>query len=308
MTRKRIALMFLCVVTAVVAWQGAAAKEKKSGAAQGSDTERLMAAARSCDLPTLRALIASGTNLSATDENGMDALSYASLNRADMPVSATSKLFKASSGTHAKWTHIQWTLKCPLAVTALTEAGVDPWKSRFYQNPRLDESRPEMIAVIRVEDDRAMKGDSSKLLDQLTDGIEAQIRDNHAALSQLQYPVLGLSEARQRLRTSGFSAEDTMAPDRAKACNALGVDSVFEARLEDYRISSLGVVSAAKMRMNFALTDCKTGDLLWRSDLDYAIAEGWLASAFGGGKVKQVTNGFVGPPAVSFPPYEKRKE
>ncbi len=306
MTKKLFVVLFLCTLMAAVGRQGVEAREKKSDAAQGSDTDRLLASARSCDLSTLKALIASGVNLSAPDANGLDALSYASLNRTDMPVSATSKLFKASAGTHAKWTHIQWTLKCPGVVSALTDAGVDPRKSRFYQNPRLDEGRPEMIAVIRVEDNREAKGDSNKLLDQMTEGIESQLRDNHSALSQLQYPILGLTEVRQKLRTSGFSAEDTMAPDRAKACKVLGADSVFEASLEDFRSRSVGVVSTAKMRMNFTLTDCKTDELLWHSDLDYPIAEGWLASAFGGSKVKQAAGGFVGPP-LSHSPRTRRE-
>lgn len=51
-----------------------------------------------------------------------------------------------------------------------------------------------------------------------------------------------------------------MAPDRVKACqalNPLGVDSVFEASMEDFRSSSAGIVSAAGARMTFALTDAK---------------------------------------------------
>jgi hypothetical protein len=270
-----------------------------------------MAAAKSCDLTALKTLIASGVNLSATDDNGLDALSYASLNRADVPVSASSMLFsRGASNTHAKWTHTQWTLKCPVAVSALTEAGASPLKARFYQDPRLDSNRPSMIAFIRVEDDRSNKGDSNKLLDQMTEGIETQLRDSHAGLRQLEYPIIGLSEARQKLLGSGFSAEDAMTPDSAKACKALAVDSVFQAGLEDYRsstalqnVADLGV-SATRMRMNFTLTDCKTGELLWRSDLDYPIVEGWLAGVFGGSKAKQAATGFVGPPAVSFPPYE----
>lgn len=311
MTMRRMIAVLSLSLLICASWRGADGKEKKKNDSQGSDTQRLIAAAQSCDLPMLKTLIASGVNLSATDENGMDALSYASFNREQVSISASSMLFShGNSNTHAKWTHMQWTLKCPLAVSALTDAGADPWKARFYQNPRLDETRPSMIAIIRVEDDRSTKGDSNKLLDQMTDGIETQLRASHAGLSQLEYPIIGLNEVRQKLLASGFSQQETMSPDRAKACKALAVDSVFEARLEDYRSSTalqnLATLetSATTMRMNFSLTDCATGALLWRSDRDYPIVEGWLVRAFAGSKAKQAETGVVGQPAVSFPPYE----
>jgi hypothetical protein len=281
------AALTLGFLTAGFAWQCAEAKSKKEVPTTGP--EGLRYAAVACDLPTLKTLIASGVDISAADASGFDALSRASLNRHDM----REKL------------QFGWKLICPQAVEALTGAGADPWKAKFYQNPRLDELQPGMIAVIRVEDNRRDKGQSEKLMEEMTDGVEQQLAGHVARNSpRLGYPVLSLNEARKRLLASGFSAEDAIAPDRIKACKALGVDSVFEASLEDYRSRSAGIVSAAGMRLKFALIDCKGGELLWRSDQDYTLAEGFLVRSFGGGKLKQVITGFVdGNAAVEFPRY-----
>lgn len=87
------------------------------------------------------------------------------------------------------------------------------------------------------------------------------------------------------------------------------MDSVFEASLEDYRSRTPGIVSAAGMRMQFNLTDCKTGELLWRSDQDYTLAEGWIISRFGGSKVRQMIIGSLdGNPVIGFPKHEERKK
>jgi hypothetical protein len=223
------------------------------------------------------------------DAKGFDALTHASLVRHDM----SEKL------------QFGWKLKCPQAVEVLTGAGVDPSKAKFYQNPRLDDLQPGMIAVIRIEDNRQDKGQSEKLMEEMKEGVEKQLAGHVARNSpRLGYPVLSLNEVRKRLLASGFSAEDAVAPDRMKACKALGVDSVFEASLEDYRSRSAGIVSATGMRLKFALTDCKGGELLWRSDLDYTLAEGILVRSFGGGKLKQIITGFVdGNAAIEFPRY-----
>lgn len=280
---KFYAVWFLGVVTIGFSWLGAEAKSHKTHPTTG--VEGLMYAAGKCDLPALKSVIASGVNVSGTDA-GSDALRVASLNR---------KL----RGNRKTW----WMLKCPAVVAALTEAGADPWKATFYQNPSLDQHRPNMIAVIRVEDNREQKGESEKIIADMTDGVELQLHHDH--VNHLGYPIVALNEVRQKLRTSGFSAEDTIAPDRVKACKALGADSVFEASLEDFRSKSIGITSSAGVTMRFVLTDCKTGDLLWRADQYYTLAEGFLASAFGHSKVKQIITGFAGQPAIAFPVYKK---
>jgi len=297
-TMKRYAVFVLGVVAASVAWQGAEAKENKTDRknAQAIDTEKVTAAAQSCDLPTLKALIASGVDVSATDADGYDALSRASLNR-----KTWFGLWKKAQGNPE-----YLTLKCPSAVVALKDGGADPWKAAFYQNPRLDEHRPQMIAVLRVEDNREKKGESEKIMRDMTDGVEIQLRGNTKQLSHLGYPILKLNEVRQKLLLSGFSAEDTVAPDRAKACTALAADSVFEASLEDFRTRSIGIEDVTGMRMKFTLTDCRTGELLWRSDQNVKLARGFLVKAFGN-KVKEMVTGEFGG-GINFPPYDKRKK
>jgi hypothetical protein len=274
-----------------VTWQGAVAEKPKK--VPTTDAEKLDAAIASCDIPALKSLISSGVDISVTDATGYDALSRASLMREE-------RLYKQK---------VAWKLTCPAAVTSLTEAGADPWKAKFYQSPRLNENQPEMIAIISVEDNRENKGDSERLLQEMTHGVEIQLGGYSRVGSNrhLAYPILKLSEVRQKLRTSGFSEEDTVAPDRLKACKALGVDSVFESSLESYRSKNVGIASSAGMRMKFTLTDCKTGELLWRSDQDYTLATGWLIGASGGAKVQEIITGSVsGIPAVGFPLHVKK--
>lgn len=283
--------MALSVMLTALAWQGSAAQGKTTLESKASNKVGLLSAVQSCDLPTLNAFIASGVNLSGSEFSPAalnDALSLASQNRVT---------------TLRSDDHIRWTLKCPPAVVALTQAGADPWKAAFYQNPRLDHARPKMIAIIRVDDVRQVKQNSGEIVEEMTDGVETQLHGGNRI--NLKYPIIGLNQARQKLRTSGFSAEDTMAPDRTKACNALGVDSVLEASMVDFGSKSIGIASAAAMRMRFILTDCNTGELLWGSDRYYSLQTGWLIR---GSRIKRIITGFADAPALAFPAYEKRNE
>lgn len=271
---------------ALVNIAGNRAEAKKHTDTPVSESEKLAIAAENCDMATLQALISSGVSGSTTNANGWDALSRASLNRKNMGLKNKKK----------DW----WTLKCPAAVAALTHAGADPLKAKFYQNPELDERRPQMIAVLRIGDNREQKGDSDKLIDEMTDAVETQLHNGH----HLGYPIIQLSDVRQKLLASGFSAQETMAPDRAKACQVLGVDSVFEGSLENFKKASAGIASSAGMGLKFILTDCRTQSLLWSSDQEYTLSLGFLAN-MGAGKLKKVITGFAGEPALGFPVYEK---
>lgn len=294
MTKKFYSVFISCVLTTGFSSQSAQAKKHKNDRANGEG----------CD-QTYKALIASGADLAATDANGLDALSRASSDR-DL------RLFNLW-GTHRPKVRTALKLNCPAAVQDLTEAGADPWKAKFYQNPRLNETQPQSIAVIRVDDNRENKGDSEKLLGQMTTAVELQLSASGGTRPfRLLYPIVRLSEVRQKFLAAGFTVEEAVAPDRVKACKALGADSVFEASLEDYRSRNLGVAFATGMRMKFALTDCKTGELLWRSDQDYAAAVGLIIKAFGANRIQEIITGTLGGdsvsnptiPAVAFPPYE----
>jgi len=296
-TKKVYAVLLMTVVMAGIPWQGVEAKKEKPHPTTG--TEGLLYAAGACDVPLLKSIIASGVDINATNANGYDALSLASFNR--------QLTLWEGWGFNKPRSKSAMTLTCPSAVTALTTAGADPWKTSFYQNPLFDEHRPGMIAVITVADDRADKGKSEKIMDEMTHGIELQLSGKSDKPSlHLGYPIVRLNEVRQKLLAAGFSAEESVAPDRVKACKALGLESVFEASLEDYRHKNVGIASSAGMRMKFELTDCKTGEPLWRSDQEYKLATGVLIGAFGGAKVQQTITGSVsGSPAVAFPAYEK---
>lgn len=300
MTRTRLySILILSTVTIGFAQQGAEAKSKKK--------DQMTSGA--CD-QSFKAVVASGGDLSATDANGFDVLSRASLDR-------DSTLFNAW-GVHHPMIKTAMKLNCPSAVSVLTTGGADPWKTKFYQSPRLNESQPDSIAVISIEDQRESKGKSEKLIGQMTAAVELQLSGSASPLHgfHLGYPIMRLSEVRQKLLAAGFSLEDAMAPDRMKACKALGADSVFEASLEDYRSRNVGVASAAAMRMKFALTDCKTGELLWKSDQDNTLAVGLLIETLGAGKMQEIITGTVGGgtianspiPAVGFPAYEGGKK
>jgi hypothetical protein len=290
-TNKLYAVLLVGAVMISAPWQGVEARKEKSHPTTGP--EGLFYAAGGCVMPLLKSLIASGVSLTVTDAQGFDALSHASLNRDMRP-------YKPKTA---------YKLNCPQAVTALTEAGADPWKAGLYQNPSLNDTQPETIAVISVTDNRAEKGKSEKIMQEMTHGVELQLHGGHGpGKLHLSYPIVPLNDARQKLLAAGFSADEAIAPDRTKACKVLGTDSVFEASLEDYRSKNVGVASSAGMRMKFALTDCKTGNLLWRSDQNYSLAVGFLIGTFGGAKVQETITGSVsGTPAIAFPYHQKEK-
>ena len=137
----RFHMMAIVALTAIgFIGDPATAKDKMPAPTNGPDGLRY--AAVTCDLPMLKSLIASGTSVSVPDTEGFDALSRASLNREQILFAGWG--FKKPRATNAM------TLTCPLVVAALTDAGADPWKGKFYQNPLLDEHRPKVIAVIKA--------------------------------------------------------------------------------------------------------------------------------------------------------------
>jgi hypothetical protein len=249
----------------------------------------LMAAAGHCDLQTVRSLLTPSADLSAVDAQGRDALSHASLN--------------VNNGfSYAKVR----TLKCPDVVVALRQAGADPWRAKFYQSPRLIDKRPQMIALLSVEDDRENKGDSANVTQNLTHAVEdtlkakvTWVKGGHIAL---RYPIMKLDEVRQKLRTAGFSDIETIHPDRGRSCTVLGADSVFEVHLKDFRTKDVGVLSATGAGLDFALTDCSTGELLWASRDEISEARGFLLRALASGWRNLCET------ALDLPPYRKAKE
>lgn len=287
MKRYHISCSTLVLALAMSTWPHVAC------AAAGNDpvdgVTPLMAAAGQCDLQTVKSLLTPGADLNAVDAQGRDALSHASLN--------VNKGF-----SYAKVR----TLKCPDVVLALTQAGADPRRAKFYQSPRFIDRRPQMIAVLSVEDDRENKGSSAEVIQNLTHAVEdtlkakvTWVKGGHVAL---RYPIMKLDEVRQKLRTAGFSDEDTVHPDRARSCKVLGADSVFEAHLKDFRTKDVGVVSASGAGLDFALTDCSTGELLWASRDEIKEARGFLIRGLASGWRNLCET------ALDFPPYRKAKE
>jgi hypothetical protein len=87
-----------------------------------------------------------------------------------------------------------------------------------------------------------------------------------------------------------------------RACKVLPVDAVFETTLKDFRSRNVGVLEASGASIEFALTDCKTGELLWRSDDAYLEARGFLVKPF-------VTKwSSLCATAIRFPYHKKRKK
>lgn len=212
----------------------------------------LMLAAMSCDEKEVTALLSQGADVKAVDARGNDALTFASTQR-------TKDLL----------------LQCPNVVLALTKAGSDPWKANFYQSPEFNLHQPSKIAVLYVADIRAAKDDHATDFAEAVEQALTQGRPRITPVITPHYPILKLSETREKLKAAGFTDAEAMHPDRTRACSVLGVDAVFEAIVkgfthgffvdnEPYIGPSVGTNSEASLE--YWLTDCRTGELLWRNN------------------------------------------
>ncbi len=246
----------------------------------------LMLAAMSCDEKAVTTLLSQGADVKAVDARGNDALTFASIQRTkDM------------------------LLQCPNVVEALTKAGGDPWKANFYQSPEFNLHRPSKIAVIYVADIRGVKDDRTK---GFTEGVEQSLTQHmprYTAVLTPHYPIVRLSETRERLKAAGFSDAEAMHPDRQRACSALGVDAVFEAVIknfshgffvdnEPYVGPSVGMNS--EVSPEYWLTDCRSGKLLWRNNPStVGVQRSLLAAAFTNGSTTLCEQ------VITFPRYQE---
>jgi hypothetical protein len=230
-----------------------------------------------------------GADFKARDEQGRDALTFASLQR-------TKNL----------------DLQCPDVIFALTKSGADPSATRFYQNPELTLHPPKQIAVLRVEDIRQSAKKPVKL-DDLAKGVEEALSQRRLRVSihgfaagvpvlvePASYPIMKLSEVRQKLVSAGLSEAETMHPDRKRACSILGTDAVLEVELKNYGHTDIGLITESAASLEYWLTDCRTGELVWRNDPGPLSEErGWIVRGFVGGNFRILSE-----MALSFPRYE----
>jgi hypothetical protein len=247
-----------------------------------------MLAAMSCNENEVTALLSQGADVKAVDARGNDALTFASTQR-------TNDLL----------------LQCPKVVLALTKAGADPWKANFYQSPEFNLHQPSMIAVLYVADIRHAKDDRTK---GFTEGVEqslSQGRPRYTPVTTPHYPIMRLSETREKLKAAGFTDAEMMHPDRKRACSVLGVDAVFEAVIKDYAHgffvdnapvgTSVGINSEASPE--YWLTDCRTGELLWRNNpSSVGVQRSLLAAAFTNGSTTLCEQ------AITFPRYKEPRK
>jgi len=268
--RERFVICLL--MCAVITHLPAHGRDKKK---TNADLTPLMVAASNCNLDQVKTLLGQGADVKALDAVGRDALTYASAQRTKAPDLA---------------------LLCPDVVLTLTKAGADPWSARFYQSPELTQHKPTMIAVLRVEDMRRdAKDDKGKTMEKLADGIQGALSQNRMRMATIgdagglpvkgvraaHYPIMKLNETRQKLRAAGFSEEDVIHPDRKRACSILGVDAVLEAALKDYAHADIGLATSSAGTIDYSLTDCRTGELLWRNDPAPVSEErGWIVRGF----------------------------
>jgi len=216
----------------------------------------LMTAALTCDETRVTALLQQGADFRETDSFGNNALTLASSRRTN-----------------------DMSLQCPGVVSALTKAGADPWSARFYQNPDLQTRQLTKIAVLRIEDTRSTRKGNGE--NALAEAVEAALSNKIPVATPVtppHYPILKLSEAREKLKSAGFSEQEVLRPERRRACSVLGVSAVFEAHSRDYTHMQVGVTESSAAKIEYELTDCKTGDLLWRKDYGtYGETRGFLA-------------------------------
>jgi len=283
-TWKTLAVAALICVA--VTHSSALGKNKVEAKVEKPILTPLMLAAMSCDEKEVTALLSQGTDVKAVDARGNDALTFASIQR-------TKDL----------------TLQCPNVVLALTKAGADPWKANFYQSPEFNFHQPSKIAVLNVEDIRAAKDNRTK---DFAEGVEqalTQGRPRNTPVITPHYPIMRLSETREKLQAAGFAEAEVIHPDRKRACSVLGVDAVFEAIVKDFSHGffvdnepyigpSVGTNSEANLE--YWLTDCRTGELLWRNNPNaVGVQRSLLLTAF----TKSYTA--ICEQAITFPRYKE---
>jgi hypothetical protein len=268
--------LIVSALMAVPVSQVSASRKKIQGTK--SDATPLIAAASNCNIDQVNALLKQGADFKAHDEAGRDALTFASLQR-------TKNL----------------DLQCPDVVLALTKAGADPSAARFYQSPELTLHPLKEIAVLRVEDTRKSNNIKPVKLKDLAKGAEEALSQTRLRMSihgfaaggisvlvaPASYPIMNLSETHEKLMAAGFSEEDATHPDRKRACSILGTDAVFEVVLKDYGHVDIGLETASAASLEYWLTDCRTGELLWRNDPGTTSEErGWIVRGFVGGSFR----------------------
>jgi hypothetical protein len=269
--------------------------ERKKVQGTKSDATPLITAASNCNVNEVNALLGQGADFKGHDAAGRDALTFASLQRTK---------------------HLE--LQCPDVVSALTKAGADPSAARFYQSPELTQHQPKQIAVLRIEDIRGSNTKKRVKLEALISGVEEALSQKRLRMSihgfaaggisvlvaPASYPIMKLSETRQKLMAAGFSEEDAMHPDRKRACSILGTDAVFEAVLKDYGHSEIILQEGSAASLEYWLTDCRTGELLWRNDPGALSEErGWIVRGFVGGSFRILCE-----MGLSLPRYEGSKK
>jgi hypothetical protein len=276
--RSRLVCSALIISAMIVfpAGRSSAKREKVQGTK--SDATPLIAAASNCNLDQVNALLKQGADFKAHDGAGRDALTFASLQR-------TKSL----------------ELQCPEVVLALTKAGADPSAARFYQSPELALHPPKEIAVLRVEDSRKSNNSKPVKLKDLAKGVEEALPQTRLRMSihgfaaggisvlvaPASYPIMKLSETREKLMAAGLSEEDATHPDRKRACSILGTDAVFEVVLKDYGHVDILLETESAASIEYWLTDCRTGELVWKNDPGQTGEErGWIVRGFIGGNFR----------------------
>lgn len=247
------------------------AKEREHRKSKAGQTP-LMLAAWNCELDEVKTLLGQGADIKAVDADGRDALTYASTER-------TKNL----------------SLKCPDVVTALTTAGADPRAARYYQSPELTLRPPTRVAVLRVTDERVTP-DNKANIEKFANDVESVLSQAHlkfknegfaagfpVPVAAVHYPIMPLGETLQKLRAAGFSEEDLIHPDRQRACAVLGTDAVFEAAFKAFAHADILVATGTQVSLEFWISDCRTGQLLWKNDPEQVFEwRGFLIRGFSG--------------------------
>lgn len=167
--------------------------------------------------------------------------------------------------------------------------------------------------MLRIEDIRQSERKKPVKLNDLAKGIEEALSQKRLRVSNhgfaagipvfvaaASYPIMKLSESRQKLVSAGFSEAGTMHPDRKRACSILGTDAVFEAVLKDYGHADIGLITESAASLEYRLTDCRTGELVWRNDPGTLSEErGWIVRGFVGGNFRILSE-----MGLSLPRYE----
>jgi len=139
--------------------------------------------------------------------------------------------------------------------------------------PDYTQRQPRSVAVLPIEDARWTKGQDSKLLCGLVEGMIEQ------ALRNRGYSIIGVGETRRTLWKENISDDAIQSAEPSKIAGVLEVDAILKSRLDAMESKYVVMARTSRLKMDLLLLEGKQGEILWKQGVDQEAAALGLLSA-----------------------------